>query len=278
MATDLFSRIYVPETQGKDDDPRMRKRLSSQAKAFNSKADVALTFKQYIESELGIHADTYPFDSFFGKAAVRDVLDGITLFGRAVSSYSVRYTESWFAFSERVMRELGMRYRVGSDGIVHFYIDQAFQAGGAAAVASLGAPRYAAAAASIQTAIDQLNLLDGSPKTAIREVFAGVESLFKVALETNSNLGERELAATLAPRIDQIFAQADTVQKGAASQIVQSMKDWANASHKYRHGHGLPEPAEPTREIAIALVGMGTTFARFLAQTIPQPPETKTAP
>lgn len=46
------------------------------------------------------------------------------------------------------------------------------------------------------------------------------------------------------------------------------MKDWVNACHKYRHGPNAEEPIEPPLDLAIALVGNGLNFARWIA-TLP---------
>ncbi len=172
---------------------------------------------------------------------VRDVLDAVTIFGLLVHPPK---DHMWIAFCQRAMREEGMKYEVRDDGSVAYFIAPEFQGAADDAVAALNGVKFAGASAGIANAVRELNRLDGSPKAAIRETYTAVETAFKVALTTNATLGEREIAATLGPAVDRLFSSADPVARGAAAGVMQSMKDWVNAVHKYRHGHDHPEPVE----------------------------------
>ena len=44
-----------------------------------------------------------------------------------------------------------------------------------------------------------------------------------------------------------------------------SLADWVDALHNYRHGQGVPEPVAPSEELAVYVLSSGAAFARQLA-------------
>jgi hypothetical protein len=210
--------------------------------------------------------------SFFEDSEVRDVVDAITLLGQHLPPHNIdRYNGQleWWKFCERVCREEGMKYEVLNDGTVRYRIDPAFQAAGAAAVVALATERYRAAGEFIERSLREINGLDGDLRIAVRDAFDAVETCFKVAAETGTNFGAREVKATLAPAVQRKYANADDTTKSAVARYVESMADWANAAHPYRHGHDVAAVPSPTRELAVALVSGAIAHARFIAATFP---------
>jgi hypothetical protein len=112
------------------------KRLATQANILANKwrhQEVRAGFGALVEGELGVEMPSlmgsFLVGQFFETAARLDVLDGITLFSRALSGLvPAEDIYDRHAFSERVMRERGMRYRVDENGVVRYYVDEAFQA------------------------------------------------------------------------------------------------------------------------------------------------------
>ena len=58
---------------------------------------------------------------------------------------------------------------------------------------------------------------------------------------------------------------ADKIAKRTALKTCDSLKDWADACHNYRHAPGEPDPARPPEELAVVLVSQGFTYVRWLA-------------
>ena len=104
MAPHLFSRLYINETSDKHDDPRMRKRLGTQAQSLaNTWANVTERFRTLVEGELGAAMSRgFPgsviIGEFFATTDARDVLDGITVFGLALrGSATAEVVRAWYA-------------------------------------------------------------------------------------------------------------------------------------------------------------------------------------
>ncbi len=261
----LFSRAFVPSARDNEDSERLRRRLGAKSWEYlRGNERLQSAFKDRVVSELGVRWPPSTSDVFV-HGDMRDVLDSVTLFASVLGSYGDRRAQfGWLEFCERAMREEGMKYQVQADGSVGYFVDSEFQGAADDAVAALNVPRFTAASAAIASAVRELNRLDGSPKAAIRETYAAVETAFKVAVDSSVTLGASDVEKRLVPAIDRLFANADPVARGAAAQVAQAMKDWVNAAHKYRHGHEHADPIEPSRELAITLVGLGITFARFI--------------
>lgn len=276
---DLFSRIYHAP-QGRDErnlTGRCKRRLSGMAHTIamrhHNYGALLRTFESMTRGEIGVPLPrvgvAQSIERFFETIPDdKDILDGISLFARALlSSNAGADAPRWLEFVERLFREEGLAYTI-QGGVVRYYIDDAFQGHAISAVEALSVPKYNAAARLIKEAIEQLNRLDGSPKTAVQRVFEGVEEAFKTATQHRGNLGAGEIDKVLAPAIDR-SSIGDDVAKGGAAQVMQAMRDWVNAAHKYRHAQGGPEPVEPPLDLAVALVGLGVTFARFIGGRFP---------
>ena len=95
-------------------------------------------------------------------------------------------------------------------------------------------------------------------------MFEGLETVFKLVTDDNKDLTSSNVMQLLQPVVSRAYARTDAIGQGAAEQLVQSFRDWINACHKYRHGHNQEEPVEPPIELAIALVGNGLNYARWL--------------
>jgi hypothetical protein len=55
-----------------------------------------------------------------------------------------------------------------------------------------------------------------------------------------------------------------TSRSGARKRALESLRDWTNACHKYRHGHNLEVLVEPPLDLTIVLVSNGLNFARWI--------------
>jgi hypothetical protein len=98
-----------------------------------------------------------------------------------------------------------MAYRVDGDGEVHYVVDVAFHETADSVVATLSRGRYAAAGASLNSAVEQITRAHPEGKHAIRDAFEGVETAFKVATDSNTDLTSANIAALLTPIVNGRF-------------------------------------------------------------------------
>jgi hypothetical protein len=271
----LYSRRHLVEPRTASESKRARVRLGAKASDLLYDKNCHSIFARTVSSELGTEVPSggmglSNIQGFFEGCSLRDMLDAVTLVHDALTAKGWEpQAAAWSAFAERVMREEGLVFTVQKGASVTNFVDEAFAASGGAVVAMLDNAKYGAASAALVKSLREINSLDGSAKNAVRDAFEAAEICFKVATETNANLGEREVTATLAPKVDALYQAGDPVTRRVAGLIVQAMKDWINAAHPYRHGHDEPEPVEPSREIAIALVALAIAHMRFIAEHFP---------
>jgi hypothetical protein len=201
---------------------------------------------------------------FFRDAEMRDLLDAVTCMATAIRSAGDP-PRGWIQFCQRVFAEEGMAYRIDDDAEAHYVIDVAFQETAQSVIAALSRPPFAAGGSTINKAVVEITKAKPDGKHAIRDVFEGVETAFTVATGTNKDLTVANIESLLGPVVDGRFGNADPIAQGAAKQTLDSMKDWTNACHKYRHGPRAEETVEPPLDLAIVLVANGLNFARWVA-------------
>jgi hypothetical protein len=265
----MFSKTYLKQAAGQaKDSERLRNRLARRAWDQTGQNDEARSaFVRLVEQETGARIPQnygYDIEGFFRDAKMRDVLDGVTCMAAALHRQYSNDMRNWIEFCQRAFTEEGMAYRVDDDGTVHYVVDTAFQETADSVVAVLSKEPFVAAGACITKAVHTMTQATPDGKHAIRDAFEGVETVFKIVTKAGGDLTEKNIAALLTPIVDRRFPDTDPVAKGAAQHIVGQLKDWTNACHKYRRGHGSDEPVEPPLELAIALVGNGLNFARWL--------------
>jgi hypothetical protein len=67
------------------------------------------------------------------------------------------------------------------------------------------------------------------------------------------------------PIIQRRYAE-DTTALRAATRLANSLKEWAEASHNYRHEQGHEEPLQPPLDSAVFAISVGTSILRWLAE------------
>lgn len=180
----------------------MRNRLAADVRNWSA-CDVK-TFVDIVEREAGARIQpvgTYEsrIAEFFRTAEMRDVLvDAVTSTVRAMVACSdPEKADAWVHHCRRAFAEEGMSYRVDQRGEVHYVVDVGFQETADSVVAALSRAPHIAAGACINKAVDEITKAAPHGKHAIRDVFEGVETAFKVTTGTNSDLTERNIASIL---------------------------------------------------------------------------------
>ena len=190
----------------------------------------------------------YDVAKFFHKAEFRDVLDAITILPQVLARTARGDTSrgeiarDWIAFCARAMREEGMAYAVAANGDVRYLVDTAFQETATSVIEALNAPRFSGAKSCVQSAVDAITQVRPDGKVAIRAMFEGMETIFKIVTDDNKSLDATNAERLLQPTVSHAHANSDAIARGAADQFLQSFRDWVNACHKYRHGHREQRP------------------------------------
>jgi hypothetical protein len=58
----------------------------------------------------------------------------------------------------------------------------------------------------------------------------------------------------------------DSVMTSTIDKLINSMADWVDALHNYRHGQVSDEPIAPNEELTIHIISTGSSYIRWLSQ------------
>lgn len=209
---------------------------------------------------------------YFAAAGLRDVLDAVTIFHRYLAHLSAsgeannrtwvrEYGPRFIPEVRRIFAEEGVRYSVDDRGGVHLRVDEQFEVTRAATVQGMGAPRYAAALASLEAGYRALDGVPPDGREAIRDVFGSAENVFKQAFAAQRLAGHL-IDQHLRPAVAALPWNQEALEAGDVT--CDALKNWATAAHKYRHEIGRPDPHQPPLDLAILMVSQGTAFVRWL--------------
>lgn len=262
-----FSLIYLRPDELVSDSERLRMRVQKRFAKVARKKEEELEIGHFLEDELGIkvikrtgYLSYVPWDQV-DKWELRDILCSITLIGRLLAKSRPQDAQHFRAELVRIFTEESAAYRLDDDFGVHPAIDSAFQANLAEAIRGTSQAAFVAAKEFLLKA-DQGLMPDGDSREAVRAAFDAVENVFRVMFGGAIALNKTTVQAHLRPFLE--TAYTDATAKRAALKSCESLIDWADACHYYRHATGQPEPNSPPEELAVALVGQGIAFVRWL--------------
>ena len=157
-----------------------------------------------------------------------------------------------------------IHYRVDLKGGVHFRFDEEFARVTAAAISIFQKPRYANSLDAFNKALAALARgPDG--KGAIRSTFTAIEGLFALMFPEVRRLAAGEVSRPRA-LIEKVYS-GDRPAQETAKEMLQSLGDWIDAAHNYRHEEGRPDTvAQPPLTLAVYLVSAGAAHLRWLAE------------
>jgi hypothetical protein len=101
-------------------------------------------------------------------------------------------------------------------------------------------------------------------KAAIRGVFSAAEGIVRLISPNAPRLAADQVDG-LAPLLQRSYAQDETARRSAAK-MLNSLKDWVDAAHFYRHEQGAEEVAQPPLRLAVYIVSTGASHVRWLAE------------
>jgi hypothetical protein len=124
---------------------------------------------------------------------------------------------------------------------------------------------YANSLHSFENGMKAISAATPDGKTAIRNVFASAEGLFRVMFPKAPRLVVGQVSF-LEPLLQKRYA-GNAAAFGASVKLLASFKGWIDACHFYRHEEGKPDTiAQPPLELAIHLISVGAAFIRLLVE------------
>lgn len=261
-----FSQVYLDRSTPTQDSKRMRVRLSA---AFYVHAPDGLA--GLLHRELGVDVphgyERTNWRAFFDHCELRDVLDAITLTYSAIVNGRFTSKNDADHFRQNVQRifdEENVHYQLDASAGVHFRVDEEFARSGSATIAALQTARYANSLDAFERGLACLTELPPDGKNAVRGVFTAMEGLFRLKFPNSPRLTGKE-ADRLKPLIDAAFA-GDKPALAASAKMLESLRDWIDAAHNYRHEAGTEEVAQPPLQVAVYMVSVGAAHLRWLAE------------
>lgn len=261
-----FSQLYLDKGNPVNDSRRMRNRIS--AMYYDLLSNDSYKIVQLIHIETGakvpVGVESYNLTYFFENCEIRDLLDSITL----ISKYLLRTNQQnkavqWMQFISRIFKEENVGYQLDNKGGVHFFIDEEFERNRSAIIAGLSSqPAVKDAVEKSYSFLDQ-----DIPDTAssIRSIFEALEILYKhiVKAEGKDRLNSTGVLNKLKPLLQQELVQNQITSK-ANDHMLDSLCDWIEAGHMYRHGQKLQEPSPPPLNYAVLFISQGASYIRYL--------------
>ena len=90
------------------------------------------------------------------------------------------------------------------------------------------------------------------------------EEIFKLMFASKaSRLGTSEIDKCLRPFVSSRY-QAPPLN--AVNKLVSSFADWVDGMHTYRHAQGVEDPSPPPLDVALLIMGEGSSFLRWLIE------------
>jgi hypothetical protein len=263
-----FSLLYLQRGTPARDSQRFRNRLAAYYWEYlHDKCDDRI--RKGLQREAGIEVPIGPYSyittDVFKKGELRDVLDAITIvFQELVSDTRPQTAESWKSFVARTLQEENVGYSVDEKCGVHYFVDEEFERNRASTLSVLNSNRYTGVRAAIDDAYRHMDNASPDTKAAVRSIFEALEILVKQMVETK-NLNKWVIENKLKEKCLSLFG-GDPVAKNVVGKLFESISQWVDALHDYRHGQAAEEPVAPNEQMTIHILSTGSSYIRWLAQ------------
>ena len=267
----LFSRLYLERTAPAQDSIRFRIRLAGYF--VENLASHYWKLSRKIRTELGVQVRDRgqgpEIEDFFQTAEVRDVLDSISLVVKLLAQASdASKIEPWIKFVQRVFNEESLGYRIDQKGGVHYVVDDEFERNRVSAIASLASAKYAAVGKALESAFSALDARSVNTKTAIRDIFEALETLIKILTNSNKNLDEKLVKKELGDLLRKLPDYKEPSGASTISKFIESLGDWVNAAHPYRHGQKTERLVAPSLTAVVLFLSTGAAYIRWLVDQL----------
>jgi hypothetical protein len=240
-----FSLVYLDRSSPTKDNQRFRNRLAAYYWEYLNK-DFKTRITNAMQREAGIEVpifgNGYSPSEVFKKGELRDVLDSITLVYQILLPNPIlrmpdshKYlAQNWLSFVSKVLHEENVGYNLDESCGVHYFVDQEFERNRASTLAILDNSRYGGVRAAFEDAFRHLDSDPKDTKAAVRSIFESLEILTKIMVQSQ-NLSRKVVESTLKTKCLSTI-NGDSVMTTTIDGLINSMADWVDALHNYRHG------------------------------------------
>lgn len=261
-----FSQLYLDKGPLTRDSARFRNRLSAYfVDRFHTHYNglACELFEKETGAKVPRRGVSAAFSNVFLEAELRDVLDAVSIVFQVIKSRNDNFgSRDWVVFVERCMREENLAFRVDSEGTVHFYEDQEFEANRVSTLVLLDKPEYLNIKNTFESAYRYLDLSPPDTKAAVRSLFESIEALARMLIPGTNNLNKFLVKNQLKQKC--IAVAVDEVEEKVMSGVFDGFAEWVDAMHNYRHGHPTESPVAPSRDLTIHIFSTGAAHLRLL--------------
>jgi hypothetical protein len=266
---ETFSLLYLERGAPTRDSERFRNRVAAFYEQARLDGSLEVAVAQKFERETGSRVPTsvggFLFSEVFRRAKIRDVLDAITIVYEVLKKARIPdRAEQWLNFVDRAMRETNVGYSIDRSGVVHHRVDEEFERNRVASIAVLEHPQFLATRAALDDAYRHLDADPQDTKASVRSMFESIEILARQVVPEARNLHKRLVATELKQKCLSVSG-SDETERHLLSGLFDSMSDWVDAMHLYRHGQAGPDPVAPSLDTAVLILSTGTAYLRHLA-------------
>lgn len=261
-----FSQLYLDKGPLTRDSARFRNRLSAYfVDRFHTHYNglACELFEKETGAKVPRRGVSAAFSNVFLEAELRDVLDAVSIVFQVIKSRNDNFSSrDWVVFVERCMREENLAFRVDSEGTVHFYEDQEFEANRISTLALLDKPEYLSIKNAFESAYRYMDSTPPDTKAAIRSIFESIEVFARTLVPSTKNLNKSLVKNQLKDLCTAI--SKDEIEKKVMNGMLDGFAEWVDAAHNYRHGQPTESPVTPSRDLTIYMLSTGSAFLRLL--------------
>jgi hypothetical protein len=118
---------------------------------------------------------------------------------------------------------------------------------------------------------DAFTKLDTQPidtKAAVRDTFEAMETLVKLVTNSHKNLDDKMVKKDLGDMLRKLPEYTEPSGASTISKFIESLADWVNAAHPYRHGQKTEKMVAPSLTSAVLFLSMGAAYIRWLVDQL----------
>jgi hypothetical protein len=255
-----FSRRYGDQPTPSRDSRTARVRIAKTIHHFvqNENSDVRL-FYSAIEMQLGEILSSGPGEYFFKQQIISHGIEKLIDFVEVAFTFTNRKI-IFRNFINKIFAEEALTYHMNENGEIYFFPDHDFAVQYNVLIRGLDSNEFTFARDKYESCLKLLR--DGNLSQAIDDAFTSVESVFKVITGADGlkvNMIRDRLSESLGP-----VNVGNEQNKIALSKVYNSMGQWVDACHNYRHAPGTADPLPPPEELAILLISQASSYLRWL--------------
>lgn len=204
------------------------------------------------------------WSEFFGRSPMPEVLTAITIVVQVLKDVGYGRDREYIEAIRRALHDEHMGFRIDSQGVIHYAVDEVFEGMRGATLAVLNAPALAVARGTYESAFRYLDRHPPDTKAAVRAMFEALEVVARQLNPTARNLHANLCRVTLR---DQYLdaCEGDAVEKRVWGGMFEAMADWVQAMHEYRHGQ-VDSIAAPTEGFAVYSLSSGSAYLRLIGE------------